>query len=191
MRTILSFLHDEAGAVMVEYTLVFVMLMVMTFGLVEFGICFYQYNTAEAATAVGARYIATRGPVYTGLSDCGVATSASAGTPCSSVSGSDTWSITCNATSPASGCQSTVLNALVARMQQFQPAIQAQNVQVVIRGAGLGFVGRGAPVPMVTVRLTGMHYNFIVLDDLLGFSALTMPSFDATLVGEDLNGAGS
>jgi Flp pilus assembly protein TadG len=191
MRRIPSFVHDNGGAVLIEYTLVFVMLMVMTFGLIEFGIVFYQYNTAEAATAVGARYIATRGPVYTGLADCGVATSANAGTLCSSVSGSDTWTVTCNATSPAAGCQSTVLNALVARMQQFQPAIQAQNVQVVLKGSGLGFVGRGSPVPLVTVRLTGMTYNFIVLDDLLGFSPLTMPSFDATLVAEDFNGAGS
>ena len=60
-----------------------------------------------------------------------------------------------------------------------------------MRGAGLGFVGRGAPVPMVTVRLTGMTYDFIAIDDLLGFGAITMPGFDATLVGEDLNGAGA
>jgi hypothetical protein len=44
---------------------------------------------------------------------------------------------------------------------------------------------------MVTVRLTGMQYDFIALDDLLGFGALTMPGFDATVVGEDLNGAGA
>jgi hypothetical protein len=44
---------------------------------------------------------------------------------------------------------------------------------------------------MVTVRLTGMTYNFIALDDLLGFGPVTMPGFDATLVGEDLNGAGA
>jgi hypothetical protein len=84
-----------------------------------------------------------------------------------------------------------VLNALVVEMRRFAPNLEAQNVQVVLRGAGLGFVGRGSPVPMVTVRLTGMQYDFIALDDLLGFGALTMPSFDATVVGEDLNGAGA
>ena len=46
-------------------------------------------------------------------------------------------------------------------------------------------------MPMVTVRLTGMEYDFVALDDLLGFGALTMPSFDATLVAEDFNGAGA
>jgi hypothetical protein len=44
---------------------------------------------------------------------------------------------------------------------------------------------------MVTVRLTGMQYDFIALDDLLGFGTVTMPGFDATIVGEDLNGAGA
>lgn len=186
-----SFRRDTGGAVLVEYSIVFTILMMLTFGLIEFGLAFYQSNAAETATAAGARYVATRGPIVTGIADCGVATSATAGTPCSSVSGSSTWTLTCNAAAPAAGCQAAVLTGLVARMQQFAPRVQAQNVQVVMRGAGLGFVGRGAPVPMVTVRLTGMTYDFIVLDDLLGFGRLTMPSFDATIVGEDLNGAGA
>lgn len=187
-----KFAHNESGATLVEYTLVFAMLMALTFGLIEFGLALHQYNAAEKATAIGSRFIATRGPVFVGLPDCGVATSQPAGTMCSNVSGSSNWTRTCNAGSPASGCQAAVLNELVARMQQFAPEIEAQNVQVVLRGAGLGFVGRGAPVPMVTVRLTGMTYNFFALDGLLGLDALTMPGFDATLVGEDMNnGAGA
>lgn len=189
-RPIKRFNDDKSGAVMIEYTLVFVMLMVLTFGLIEFGAAFHQYNAAETATGAGARYVATRGPVVTGIADCGVNTSANAGTPCASVAGSSAWTITCNAGAPSGACQATVLNGLVARMQQFAPEIQAQNVQVVLRGSGLGYVGRGSPVPFVTVRLTGMTYNFIAIDDLLGFGAVTMPGFDSTLVGEDLNGAG-
>lgn len=188
MRSFARFRKDASGATLVEYTLVFVMLMVLSFGLIEFGIVLYQYNAAEKATAVGARFIATRGPVVAGIPDCGVATTASAGTMCRDVSGGSSWGpITCNAGAPSGSCQAAVLTELVTRMQQFAPGIQAQNVQVELRGAGLGFVGRGSPVPMVTVRLTGMTYNFIALDDLLGFGALTMPGFDASLVGEDLN----
>ncbi|MGD9966262.1 MAG: TadE/TadG family type IV pilus assembly protein [Hyphomonadaceae bacterium] len=185
------FHRNESGATLVEHTLVFMLLMVLTFGLIEFGVVLYQYNAAETATAVGARYAATRGPVVTGISDCGVATSASAGTWCRNVTGSNSWSITCNANAPSGGCQAAALTELVTEMRRFSPNIEAQNVQVVLRGVGLGFVGRGAPVPMVTVRLTGMQYNFIALDDLLGFGALTMPGFDASVVGEDLNGAGA
>jgi hypothetical protein len=36
-----------------------------------------------------------------------------------------------------------------------------------------------------------MTFDFLVMDDLLGFAQLTMPGFDASLVGEDLNGAGA
>ncbi|MBX9746715.1 MAG: pilus assembly protein [Hyphomonadaceae bacterium] len=191
MKRLARFRKCDSGAVLIEQTLVFAMLMVLTFGLIEFGLVLYQYNAAETATSVGARFVATRGPIVTGVSDCGVSTSANAGTRCSTVSGSSGWSIVCNASAPAAGCQAEALNQLVAEMQRFAPNIEAQNVQVELRGAGLGFVGRGAPVPMVTVRLTGMSYEFVAIDDLLGFDDLVMPGFDATLVGEDLNGQGA
>ncbi len=187
MHGLRRFRKDASGAVLIEHTLVFVMLMVLTFGLIEFGLVLYQYNAAETATSVGARFIATRGPMATGIADCGVTTNASAGTPCSSVSGSSSWSVTCNASAPAAECDAGVLNEMVAQMQLFAPNVEAQNVQVILRGAGLGFVGRGAPVPMVTVRLTGMTYDYIAIDELLGFGTLVMPGFDATLVGEDIN----
>ncbi|MGE0662164.1 MAG: TadE/TadG family type IV pilus assembly protein [Hyphomonadaceae bacterium] len=190
MRSFLRFRQNQTGAALVEHTLVFMMLMILTFGLIEFGIVLYQYNAAEKATAVGARFIATRGPVVTGLPDCGPGVNVNgmnAGATCPATN----WETVCNASAPSGGCQAAVLNALVVEMQRFSPDIEAQNVQVVLRGAGLGFVGRGSPVPMVTVRLTGMQYDFIALDDLLGFGTLTMPGFDATVVGEDLNGAGA
>lgn len=189
MRQLLRrFKKDQSGATLVEYTLVFMLLMLLTFGLIEFGIVLFQYNSAETATAVGARFVATRGPVVIGIEDCGVTTSAAAGTLCSDVAGSDGWEITCDAGAASGGCQADALAALVAEMQRFAPNVEAQNVQVVLRGVGFGFVGRKSPVPMVTVRLTGMEYDFVALDDLLGFGALTMPSFDATLVAEDFNG---
>jgi Flp pilus assembly pilin Flp len=191
MRRFVQFRRNESGAVLIEHTLVFILLMILTFGLIEFGIVLHQYNAAETATSAGARFIATRGPVITGISDCGVATSLTAGTRCSDVSGASGWSLTCNANAPAGNCQAAVLNALVAEMQRYNPNIEAQNVQVVLRGAGLGFVGRGAPVPMVTVRLTGMTYEYIAVGALLGIDDLEMPGFDATLVGEDLNGQGA
>jgi Flp pilus assembly pilin Flp len=190
VRSFARFRKNESGVALIEATLVFAMMMILTFGLIEFGLVLYQYNAAEKATAVGARFIATRGPIVTGLPDCGPGVNVNgmnAGATCPSTS----WTTTCNAGAPSGGCQAAVLNELVAEMQRFAPNVQAQNVQVVLRGAGLGFVGRGSPVPMVTVRLTGMQYDFIALDDLLGFGTLTMPSFDATIAGEDLNGAGA
>jgi hypothetical protein len=188
MSILRRFRKSQTGAVLVEHTLVFLLLMLLTFGLIEFGVVLYQYNAAETATAVGARYVATRGPIAAGRVTarryCAAGNSAA---PSTAVRPGQ---------SPVTRTRqrrmsSSPTDALVLRMQRFDPNIEAQNVQVVLRGAGLGFVGRGSPVPMVTVRLTGMQYDFIALDDLLGFGALTMPGFDATVVGEDLNGAGA
>lgn len=190
VRRLLRFRRNESGTTLVEATLVFAMMMILTFGLIEFGLVLFQYNAAETATAVGVRFVATRGPVVSGLPDCGPGVNISgmnAGATCPSTA----WETTCNAASPSGNCQAAVLDALVTEMQRFAPSVEAQNVQVVLRGAGLGFVGRGAPVPMVTVRLTGMQYDFIAMDALLGFGTLTMPGFDATIVGEDMNGAGA
>ena len=100
MRRFASFAVNRSGATLIEFTLIFTVLMVLTFGLIEFGIALYQYNAAETATAIGARYIATRGPVVTGIADCGVATNASAGTSCASVAGASSWTVTCNAAAP-------------------------------------------------------------------------------------------
>jgi hypothetical protein len=49
----------------------------------------------------------------------------------------------------------------------------------------MGFVGRGRAIPLITVRTTGLTYNFITLNSLLGFGPITMPSFASTYVAED------
>ena len=45
-------------------------------------------------------------------------------------------------------------------------------------------------MPLVTVRTTGLTYNFVALGGLMSFfgqtlGPITMPGFDATLVAED------
>ena len=67
MRGFVRFRKNESGATLVEATLVFAMMMILTFGLIEFGIVLFQYNSAETATSVGARFVATRGPIVTGM----------------------------------------------------------------------------------------------------------------------------
>jgi hypothetical protein len=82
-------------------------------------------------------------------------------------------------------------DALVARMQQVYGQVQRQNVVVEYNDLRLGFVGRGGPVPAVTVRLTGMTFRLAVINGLLGVGAtIAMPDFRATLIAEDLQSAG-
>lgn len=196
MRRLRQMLRDERGAALVEATLVFPMMLILTFGLVEFGYAFWQYHAAEKATAVGARWLATRHGVAgtapatgtllytTSVPDCFVATTADPGTLCGQVAGATGWSATCSGAG-GGACNSTVMSGLLTEMRRFAPFINTANVQVQLRGSNIGFVGRGRAVPLVTVRTTGLTYNFIALDDLLGLGPITMPGFDTTLLAED------
>jgi hypothetical protein len=84
-------------------------------------------------------------------------------------------------------CQ-TVAPGGVAGMCDVFPRIQARNVIVTYRHTGLGFAGRpGGPVPTVSVELTGLTFDFVFLDALLGFASVNVPNVRTTATGEDLS----
>ena len=199
MRAVRQFLRDDLGATLVETTIIFPLVLILTFGLVEFGYVLWQYHAAEKATAVGARWVATRAGVagsdlsqtplgtelYTAaVPDCFVGATVAYGTPCSQVAGATGWSQSCTGTGGGS-CSSTQMAALLTTMQAFAPTLTAANVTVQFRGSTMGFVGRGRAIPLITVKTTGLTYNWVALGALLGFPPLTMPGFDATLPAED------
>lgn len=180
---------DRSGASLVEFTLILMILLVMTFGIAEFGYAGFQWANAEAATQRGVRLAATRSAAITGVSDCGPSTSVSVGQPCSSDPNSYGWTVTCNAGSGGPNCDAATLARIVQEMQRSYPKLTANNVNVTFSGAGLGFQGLGRPVPIVTVELTGLTFDFIALDGLIGLpDQINMPAFRASLTGEDLQG---
>ena len=186
---------DDSGAAMVEFTIIMGLLFTLTFGIVDFGYALYQWNSAEKATQVGVRAATVGDPVATELStyDCNN-NSIPLGTDCRN-GGTPFASTSCNGGS--SNCSSgytfsgTGFTSIFTPMQQVYPDLQAQNVIVEYDDIGLGFAGRGSAVPEITVRLTGLNFNFFFLDALLGFGPIAMPDFRATLVGEDLSNAGT
>jgi Flp pilus assembly protein TadG len=188
---------DKRGAAMIEFTLVFPLLLLLTFGLVDFGLAFWQFNSVEKATGAGARFLATHGASYAdgtyglvaGIPECFAADDSSyaAGTPCSQVSGA-TLQYTCGA-GGASACDSATMQQLVTTMQGYAPFITAANVSVRLSASGAGFVGRGASVPLISVSTTGLTYTLPVLTELFGIRPLTMPSFTSSITGEDMNSA--
>ena len=181
---------NTSGAALVEFTLSLPVMLIITFGIVEFGYAAFQWANAEAATQRGVRLAATRDAAITNIPDCGVGvTGVSPGQPCSSAPGSYNWSASCNAGSGGANCNAATLSLIVADMQRSYPKITAANVNVVFSGAGLGFQGLGRPVPIVTVELTGLTFDFIVMDALIGLpNQVNMPAFRASLTAEDLQG---
>lgn len=187
--------HDETGATLIETTLVFTLLILMTLGFVDLARAFAQWNAAEKATQIGVRAAIITDPVAQELAnfDCDNA-SITLGTPCAS-GGTSFGTITC--TGASSTCDNgntfdgTSFNTIVTRMQVAYPQLQPSQVIVEYRDVGLGFAGRAGPVPAVTVRLNNIPFDFLVLNSLLGLPTITMPDFRATLIGEDLSAAGA
>jgi len=198
--------RNERGAVLVEFTIVATMLMLLTFGVVEFGYLFWQFNSAEKATQLGVRKAVVTSPVATGLAtaDCGNA-NVTPGTLCSAAgttsfgtivcTGDASFNPTCTGCAGGVSCasvSSTSFQTIVNVMQAAFPLILPQNVTVTYAYAGLGFAGRPTPVPVITVGLgtspaTPMTFTFFGLEGISGFNTLTMPDFRATLTAEDID----
>ena len=152
--------------------------------------CFvlFQFNAAQKATQIGAQFASTRDPVVTGLSDCGVNTNATAGTDCKDVAGSSTWSVTCNGGAGGDNCNATTMNEIFTKMQAIYPQVKLSNLRVEFSGTGLGFVGRGKPVPAITVTLENLTYDYIALGQLLGLqsNSIILTKARTTVIAEDL-----
>ena len=199
MRLVVSMLKDREGVAMIEFTIVMLLLFLLTFGIIDFGNMVFQWNSAETATQVGARTATISDPVAAELAtfDCNNG-SITLGTPCRN-GGTSFGTIVCNGATSSCTCpqlanctfSSAALNLILAPMQKVFPRLQAQNLIVEYIDVGLGFAGRQGPVPEVSVRLTGLTFQFAFLGGFLGRSSITMPDFRASLVGEDLSSAGA
>lgn len=197
MRVNQKFLRNEDGATLIETSLVFTLLILLTLGFVDFARAFSQWNTAEKATQIGVRAAIITDPVSQELADFDCDTNQIVlGTSCSDPQAGTFGTITCNgATSSCSPngygtFDATAFGTILSRMRVVYPGLQASQIIVEYRDVQLGFAGREAPVPAVTVRLNNIPFNFLTLNSLLGLPTITMPDFRATLIGEDLTAAG-
>ncbi|MGH7185074.1 MAG: TadE family protein [Pseudomonadota bacterium] len=192
---------SEAGAAAVELAIVFPLLLMFTFGIIEFGLVLHQMNMAEKATQLGVRKAVTWDPVAPELASYTGAGLGATGTPlpanlqleivCDFAGCTGTGAI------PSPTFSNAAFTELVDAMARLYPSIEPEDVVITYRNIGLGFIGRpgGAVVPSVTVSLRNLTYDFILLDVavlIVSFGAVDIddivyPSFSATLTGEDLS----
>jgi hypothetical protein len=212
MRTLGDFFRNQQGSTMVEFTLVALFFLVLTFGVIEFSFALWQWNSATKAVQLGARLAAVSDPLWQDLPSI-----TDSGTP------GDPWTtnydVTCQASGGGGSCTGTspggftydagAMTRLVYGRNAGSPPtcgtvgadgfpgmcdifsrIAPANVSVEYAFTGLGFSGRpGGPVPTVTVRIRDLTFDFITLNTLLGFGPIAMPEFKVTMTGEDLNAA--
>ena len=190
---------DESGAVLIEFTVTVFVFLVILFGLIEFSLAFYQWNAATKAVQFGARYAAISDPVLEELPDIDGLAAASPG---DAYAGS--YDVVCDGSlaTPACSCVGTefpasltyvtaAMNNIVTAMQRAYPNITSKNVKVSYTYTRLGYAGRpGGPVPTITVSLTGVKFNFILLSFMLP-NSINMPGLATTVTGEDLKASWS
>ena len=195
---------DRRGAGAVEFALVIPLLLFLLFGIVDAGRFLWEYNRAEKATQMGARYAIVTDVIpaalvtqdYVGTANCivnGTTQNCTPGDLINSPSALGTLTCTrtscaCSGSCPTATIATAAFDKLLERMQQMKPGIAAANVRVIFRGSGLGFAGdpNGMQViPLVTVELTGLQFRPIMLFNSV---AVTMPSFATTLTAESSTG---
>lgn len=197
-----NLLSQEKGGASVEFALVVGLFLILFFTILDFGRLWYTYNVAEKATQVGARFAVVAEPVYPTLQDFDAIDSGV------SLGNGDRISLlalgevsctsatcTCSETSPGNcsvlpgeATDSAAFDAIVFRMQMMMPQIQPENVTIIYRHVGLGFAGNpfGPDYsPTVTVRLSGMTFDFVT-PTLIGLGSVNLPAYATTLTGEDL-----
>jgi Flp pilus assembly protein TadG len=197
-----SLWRDPSGAAAVEFGLVGGIFILMLMGLMEFGTVFWQWNQATKALQLGVRLAAVSDPVSSDLKTMtGVSGTVEEGDPmpyfqriCSGASQ------TCSNGTYDAGSMRTLVygrgntacpttTQRYPAMCQLFPRIRPENVVVEYTHTGLGFAGRpGGPVPSITLRLTGLEFDFVVLDNMLGLPKISMSGLAATAPAEDLSG---
>ena len=210
MRAAFSFIRDQAGSVLVEFTVLLPIFFLLVLGSVDFLLAMYQWNAAAKAVQLGARIAATSTPVATGLR--GLSTAVLGGTVTVGDS-MPSFAVTCNGATTTCACigtctgvsgySSSAMNTIVygrgstscgdatanyhAGMCDIFPRIAPVNVSITYEQTGMGYAGRpDGPVPTVTVKLQNLTFQLYFAGALLPFNSLTMPAMTTTITGEDL-----
>ena len=201
-RPVRSLWGDPSGAVAVEFGLVGSMFIVMLLGIMEFGTALWQWNQATKAVQLGVRLAAVSDPISSDLKTMtGLSETVEEGDPmpyfqriCSGASktcSGGTYDETAMKTliyGRGNTACPTTWQPYPAMCQLF-PRIRPENVVVEYRHTGLGYAGRpGGPLPSITVRLTGLEFDFVALDTMLGLPKISMSGLAATATAEDLSG---
>jgi Flp pilus assembly pilin Flp len=193
---------DERGSTTVEFGLISGVLFLVLFAIADFGYAFWQWSSATKALQLGVRLAAVSDPVSSDLKTMtGLSAGVVDGDPmpyyqrvCSGATSSCT-----NGTFDLGALQSIVYGrgntACPTQPQGFPPMCQIfprvrpANVVVEYVHTGLGYAVRpGGPVPTIKLSLTGLNFDFIILNRLIGLPQISMSSLMATATGEDLSG---
>jgi len=186
-----NLITDSKGTSSVEFALVVVLFFLLVFGIIDAARMMWHWNAAAKAAHWGVRFAVVNDPVASGLAsiDCLVAAKGN-GVPCPANTLTPN-PVVCTMSSCSGNYgafDSAAFTAIVNEMRKIYDGVTAANVQIAYRHVGLGFAGNpyGSDiVPLVTVTLTGMNFNFLT-PGLSGLATIAMPDFRTALPAEDM-----
>jgi hypothetical protein len=194
IRLVRSLASDDSGASLTQFALILPAFLILIFGAIEGGFLMWQFQQGEIASTRAVRLAATRTLLTPGsIPDCGPSTPSTtpAGTLCINIPDTSIWA-TCRGNGTGGGACGPDVARVAVEISRFYPAVKPEDIIIELSGGGMGFVGLGHPVPVVTVRFDKVDYEFIVLSALGGLAALAMPTMSASAPAEDmLNGPGA
>ena len=166
------FWRHVRGAVAIEFAFILPLLLAFTVGVLEFGIILFDYQRAGEATRRGVRELVINPPLAaldTLLNDGSVVCIGSGA------------SVSCTG-GAVDGEAATTFSALVENMRDIFSSIAAQNVSVVYNASGVDDpANTGMITPTVTLSLTGLQYEFFILQIVPGIpTGFEFPPFATT-----------
>lgn len=185
-----SFVRSERGSVTIDFTQIFLPVMLFVMMVVEIGIAFHLTSSAQKAAQLAARLAATRDPVHAGVwTQNQVAPGGTAGQPCYDPGGDNcvdpgvVWS--CDGSALGGDCSAAQFNELLAELRRTYPSLDPADVTVTYAYRRLGIAGLDF-VPEVAVTIAARESPVNVLS-LIG--VLQLRPVTASVLGEDMQGA--
>lgn len=187
MRNVLT---DRKGTSSVEFAMVMMVLFLFVFGIVDAARMMWHWNAAAKAVHWGTRFAVVNDPADDGMSniDCLIAAGGN-GVVCPASTMPNP--VVCTQSGCTNGIgtfDSAAFTATVNEMRRIYDRITAADVRIEYTHIGLGFSGNpyGSDiVPLTTVSLTGMVFNFVT-PGLSGIISVNLPNFRTSMTGEDM-----
>jgi len=167
------FLRDEDGAFIVEFGIAFPVLILLSFGLLEFSLVVFDYQRAAEATRRGVRttILSYTIPNTATLLDGSVISCRLSNNV-----------VSCTGGSP-SEFAADQFNVLLTEMREVYPTLTEDNVIVTYEGTDVGAPeDAGGILPLVTLQLQGVRHDMIV-GQVIGIPYIEFPAFTTTVLG--------
>jgi len=164
----LAWARCRRGTTALEFALILPVLLLFTLGALEIGLIMFEYHKMSEATRRGLRTALIEDPIidFAELTTTPVPCTGSGGVSCNGVTVDN----------------SATFDTVVAAMRAVSGKISADNVTVIYTDSGLDISGTGETItPLITVKVSGLTYNFVALRYLPGLPAqFNLPGFDTT-----------